>query len=87
MVQEINKNQITGIFNETRKPLKLGVEGNTKADALLQTSYESVAEAVKQEPIEDTNRVERARQLLLSGELDSPENILKAAKNILEYGV
>ena len=86
MVQEINKNQITGLFNETRKPLRLGSEV-TKADALLQTSYESVAEAVKQEPIEDTNKIEQARQLLLSGELDSPENILKAAKNILEYGV
>ena len=35
----------------------------------------------------DSKAVQRARQLLLSGQLDTPKNIEKAAQNILKYGI
>ena len=38
-------------------------------------------------PAEDADAVARARQLIAEGQLDSPENIRKAAQNMLEFGV
>jgi hypothetical protein len=40
-----------------------------------------------QAPQTDIDAIQRARELLLSGQLESPENIRTAAENILELGI
>ena len=44
-------------------------------------------EQAQQIPSEDTGAVQQARELLSSGQLDSPENIRAAAEAIVKSGV
>lgn len=55
-------------------------------DASLQVSFDSLIEQAKQAPAEDGSAVARAKALIASGQLDTPENIQQAAQNILKYG-
>ena len=89
MISKINSNNLPDVRKDSSSGQsgRLRTSDNNKADASLQISYGTIIEKAGQEPIEDTNKVERARQLLLSGELDSPENIRKAAENILKFGI
>ncbi len=57
------------------------------ADVTVQVNYASLIDKAVQEPESDARRIEQARELLLSGELESPENIRVAAENIAEYGI
>jgi hypothetical protein len=89
MLEKINNNQIPDILKDssvsqtnTPKPAE-----NDDADALLQISYDSLIEKTKQIPTEDENAVQQAKKLLLSGELENPENIEEAAENIANYGI
>jgi hypothetical protein len=56
-------------------------------DISLQADYAALIEKAKQIPDEDAVAVEKARQLLLSGQLESPENIRAAAENIAKFGI
>lgn len=56
-------------------------------DISVQVNYASLVEKAIQPPKTDEQRVREARELLLSGELQSEENIKKAAKNIIKYGI
>jgi hypothetical protein len=59
----------------------------TGLDASLQVSYDSLIEQAEQIAPEDASVVQQARELLLSGQLDSPENIQAAAEAIVKLGV
>lgn len=89
MIDKINNNPVSELMKEafSRQPSGSRPSVDDNADVLLQVSYESLVEKAQQAPTEDTKAVERARQLLLSGQLDSPENIRKAAENILKFGI
>ena len=89
MIDKINSSQISNILKDSssKQPNIPHPAGNNEADASLQVSYESLIEKAKQTPAEDVNVVDRARQMLLSGELDSPENIRKAAEKIVKFGI
>jgi len=89
MINKINNNQIPDLLRDTsaRQPKCTQTPAENTADASLQVSYQPLIEKAQQESLQDTEAVERARQLLLSGELDSPENIRKAAENIITFGV
>ncbi|MBL7187282.1 MAG: hypothetical protein ISS70_13255 [Phycisphaerae bacterium] len=56
-------------------------------DVSVQVKYASLIDKAVQEPKGDAQRVEQARKLLLSGQLESPENIREAAENIVKYGI
>lgn len=56
-------------------------------DVSVQVNYASLVEKAMQPPKTDDQRVQQARELLLSGELQSKVNIRKAAENILKYGI
>jgi hypothetical protein len=56
-------------------------------DASLQVTYDSLIEKAKEMPRQEADAVERARRLLLSGQLESPENIRAAAENIAKFGI
>lgn len=102
MIDKLNNNQISGealnanrgalgatqIVNHNVSPQASAQNGpdNTQ-DASLQVSFDSLIEQAKQIPTDDGSAVARAKALIASGQLDTPENIQKAAQNILKYGV
>lgn len=57
------------------------------ADVSVQVDYASLIEQAMEQQQTDAQAVERARQLLLSGQLESPQNIKEAAENILTFGI
>ena len=89
MLEKIDNNQVPGIFKELppKQPDSSNVPASNEGDASLQVSYDSLIEQAKQIPPEDASVVQQARQLLLSGQLESPENIRAAAENIVKFGI
>ena len=89
MIERINNNKVHDILKESSSKLpELPKDSaNNQVDALLQVNYNSLIETAKQLPQQDADAVQRARELLLSGELESPENIRKAAENIIKFGI
>ncbi len=89
MIEKINNNQIQDVSKElsSKQSKPSGTPASSGVDASLQVSYDSLIEKAKQIPQEDAAAVERARELLLSGQLESPENIQEAAENIIKFGI
>lgn len=89
MIEKINNNQVPEILKESssRQPELSSEPPETQVDASLQVTYDSFIEKAKELPPQDGDAVERARRLLLSGELESPENIRAAAENIAKFGI
>ncbi len=89
MIENIKNNQIPDIFKESSamQPSPSNAPAKTRVDASLQVSYDSLIEQAKQIPPEDTTVVQRARELLLSGQLDNPENIRATAEAMIQFGI
>jgi hypothetical protein len=89
MIEKIENNQVPDILKESSSKPSESSKGsaNNLTDASLQISNSSLIEQAKQIPTEDANVVQQARQLLLSGKLDTPENIRAAAESIVKFGV
>ena len=62
------------------------IRGND-VDVSVQVDYASLVDKAIQPPETDDQQVQQARELLLSGKLDSMDIIRGAAENILKYGV
>jgi hypothetical protein len=60
---------------------------NGHADATLQIDFQRLIEQAAQEPPADADAVQKARELLESGRLDSQANIKAAAEDIASFGV
>jgi len=89
MIEKIENNQVSNILKES-SAMQSGpsdTPAETGLDASLQVNYNSLIEQAKKNPSEDTNVVQRARELLLSGQLETPKNIRAAAKAIVKFGV
>ncbi len=89
MIEKINNNQVPDILKKSssRQPEPSRGPADNQVDASLQVTYDSLIEKAKEIPREDVGAVERARRLLLSGQLESPENIRAAAENIAKFGI
>ncbi len=89
MIDKINTNQIRDMIEQSASkqtdPAKAPLDN--QVDASLQVDYASLVEKAILIPPENARAVEEARQLLLSGQLDSPDNIRQAAENMLEFGI
>ncbi len=89
MIDKININQTPDHFdaqspvqpNRTKPPV------NNQADAALQIDYGRLIEQATNAPPAETDAVQKASELLQSGQLDNPANIREAAENILNYGI
>jgi len=57
------------------------------ADVSVQVDYASLIEQAIQPLQTDAEVTQRARLLLKSGQLESLENILEAAKNMIRFGI
>lgn len=89
MIEKIKNNQAQDILKEASLKQSEPSKGSAsnQADASLQVSHDSLIEQAKQIPTEDAGVVQQARQLLLSGQLDTPENIKVAAEAIVKFGI
>lgn len=56
-------------------------------DVSVQVDHANLIKKALQIPKSNPQQIEKARDLLLSGWLESPENIFKAAKNLYDYGI
>ncbi len=89
MIEKVDNIQISGILKEsssTQPELPKGSESN-QIDASLQISHDSLIEKTKQLPKEDADAVQKASQLLSSGQLDNLENIRASAEAIVKFGI
>ena len=89
MIEKIDNNPVNNVVDKSSSD-----QGNIAAnstgsevDALVQVDHDSLIEKASQLPQSDPNAVERARELLASGELESDANIRAAAENIIKFGI
>ncbi len=89
MIEKVNTSQIQGFPEKTpsRQPNSAAALTGNNTDVSVQVDYASFIDRAMQTPQTDTQAVQRAGELLLSGQLESPENIRKAAKNIIEFDI
>jgi hypothetical protein len=89
MIDKIGSNPISDCLGKTTNKQDGGDAApvTSGADASLQVDFGSLIDKAAQAQDSDASAVKKARQLLLSGQLDSEENILEAADNILKYGI
>jgi len=88
MIEKINNNNIQNILGLT-SPMQSGPAAapNKNEDASLQVDYAAIIDKAVQAQQTDAEAVQRAKELLMSGRLESLQNIRSAAENILELGV
>ena len=90
MIEKIDNNKIRDILEKSSSPPQpepAGTAANNEVDASLQVNYASLLEKANQIPQTDPDKVQRAEELLLSGQLESDENIQAAAENIITFGI
>ncbi len=88
MIEKIDTNQpLIDSSLSSGQPKSARALRDKDEDVSVQVDYASLIEKAVQEPQNDAQRVQKARELLLSGQLESPENIRQAAENIVKYGI
>lgn len=69
------------------QPNSTGALPARNTDVSVQVQYAFLIEKALQQPETDARIIQKARDLLLSGRLESPENIRKAAENMVKFGI
>jgi len=90
MIDKININQISDHFDGSQASQQNHPKAvaDSQADATLQIDNARLIEqAINSQPATDTDAVQKAKELLQSGQLDNPANIREAAANIIKFGV
>jgi hypothetical protein len=88
MIEKIDTSQpLIDSGTPSGQPNSAGALPNKDEDVSVHVNYASLIEKAVQEPQDDAQRVQAARELLQSGQLERPENIRQAAKNIVKYGI
>lgn len=89
MIEKINISQIQDPLEKlsSKQPTPAGAPLNNAADVSLQLNYASFIDKATQTPQTDTKAIQQAQELLMSGQLENPQNIRAAAENILKLGI
>jgi len=89
MIEQIGKNSqpLIESGSSSGQPNPPGAIRGNDVDVSVQVDYASLVDKASQPPKTDDQLVRQARELLLSGKLDSIDIIKGAAENILKYGV
>ena len=89
MVNNIDPTQVASILGKTplQSPNSVKSRPADNLDATLQIRFADLIEKAKQSPAGDAQAVQQAKELLLSGDLTSLQNIRSAAQNILDSGI
>ncbi len=89
MIEKVDTSQIHGFLEKSSSRQQKSAEaisGNS-ADVSVQVDYASFIDSAMQIPQTDNQAVQKARELLLSGQLESTEIIRQAAENIITFGI
>ena len=86
MIDRIDNNQplagASSMFPNAKR-----VSSDNDLDVSINGDYASLIEKAMKSPQTDEEIIEKARKAMLSGELESPQNFLKAAENIITFGI
>ena len=89
MIEQIGTNNqpLIESGSSTGQPNPSGTMRGNDVDVSIQVNYASLVDKAMQPPKTDNQRVQEARELLLSGKLESEEIIRGAAEKILTLGI
>lgn len=89
MIDNIHNNQVAPIMGTGGLPHAdtANKRLSGESDATLQVHYAHLIDQATQTGKPNTDAVQKARELLLSGRLTAPENIRSAAENIALFGI
>jgi len=89
MIEKVDNSQISEILKESspKQPDPAKTTVGDEIDASLQVNYDSLIEKALETTSDDVDVVQKAQQLLSTGQLESPENIQQAAENIINFGI
>ena len=89
MIEQIGTNNqpLIESGSSTGQPVPPGGLRGNDVDVSVQVNYASLVEKAMQLPQTDDQQVQQAKELLLSGGLDSEEIIRGAIENLLLYGI
>ncbi len=89
MIEQIGSNNqpLIESGSSTGQPNTPGALRGNGVDVSIQVNYASLVDKAMQPPKTDNQRVQQARELLLSGRLESDDIIEGAVKNLLKYGI
>jgi len=89
MIEQIGTNSqpLFESGSSTGQPILPEAKRGSDVDVSIQVNYASLVDKAMQPPETDGQRVQQARELLLSGGLESEEIIKGAIENILLYGI
>jgi hypothetical protein len=88
MIDKIDSNPIPELPGKpTAKKLELNETTNNTPDATLEVNYEALIQKAMESPESDAAQVEKVKELIASGELESIDKVWEAAKDIIDLGV
>jgi len=89
MIEQIGTNSqpLIESGSSTGQPVPPGAKRGSDVNVSIQVNYASLVDKAMQPPQTDDRQVQQARELLLSGGLDSDEIIKGAIDNLLLYGI
>jgi len=88
MIDKIEINQFPIESGSSLKQINTGsASPDNDMDVSVRVDNANLIKMAMQIPESDPRQIEKARDLLLSGQLETSENILEAAKNLYDYGV
>jgi len=89
MIENIQNNLVGQMMGMNTPPRTDAAEqpAVSDTDATLQVNFADMINRALQAEEADADAVEKARELLQSGRLTTPENIQSAAENMLTFGI
>lgn len=89
MIEQIGANNqpLIESGSSTGQPNSSGALRGNDVDVSIQVNYASLVDKAMQPPKTDDQLIRQARELLLSGKLESADIIEGAAENIFKYGI
>jgi len=89
MIDKIGNNKIQDFFEKSSSKQTSSADAlpNNDEDVSVQVNYASLIDQAMQISQTSADTVQRARELVLSGRLDTPANARRAAEHILNYGI
>ena len=89
MIDKIGNNKIQDFFEKSSSKQTGSADAlpNNDEDVSVQVNYASLIDQEMQISQTSADTVQRARELVLSGRLDTPANARRAAEHILNYGI
>jgi hypothetical protein len=89
MIDKINNSQIQDILGRSSctQPESAKARSDSSADVSIQVDYASLINKAAQIPQSGADAIRKARELLLLGELENPQNIRAVAEDIIKFGI